>query len=91
MATNLICHYCSVELFPGDPTTAPTKDHVVPRAMGGLDIRWNIVIACRDCNSRKADQYRFMNHDCSFCRRTRRRHWEMFKIRGDQPRRKRQD
>lgn len=70
------CHYCQQEV--GLPTNPFTKDHVVPRALGGLDVRWNVVPACRTCNRDKADRYPTCK--CAFCRRTRRRHWEMFSI-----------
>lgn len=70
------CHYCQREVGPG--RLEFTRDHVVPRAMGGRDRRDNVVPSCRDCNGEKADKY--PTHDCSFCRRTRRRHWEEFGI-----------
>ncbi len=70
------CHYCQREVGPGALTF--TRDHVVPRAMGGKDRRDNVVPSCRDCNGEKADKY--PTHDCSFCQRTRRRHWEEFGI-----------
>ena len=40
------CHYCHA---PG-----LTRDHIVPRAWGGLDRAWNVVPACRACNGHKA-------------------------------------
>lgn len=81
------CHYCGVPLFKrGMPRTRgavpSTKDHVVARALGGLDVKWNIVEACRTCNGNKADQYSDKWCHCGFCKRTRRRHWEMFGIRN---------
>jgi len=33
-----------------------TIDHVVPRAHGGVSSWTNCVLACVDCNSRKADR-----------------------------------
>ena len=33
-----------------------TRDHVVPRAKGGLDKWTNVVTACGDCNHRKDDK-----------------------------------
>lgn len=74
----LSCHYCYVEMYPGDPNTGPTKDHIVPRALGGMDERFNIVMACRDCNSKKADDW--PKCDCNKCRKTRRIHWEQLRI-----------
>jgi 5-methylcytosine-specific restriction endonuclease McrA len=46
------CQYCGVQ--PGSEEL--TIDHVVPRAQGG-ESRWdNCVLACLDCNKRKADR-----------------------------------
>lgn len=69
------CHYCGKELYPGDVTV----DHVVPRAAGGRDERFNKVLSCRDCNSRKADDWPTCS--CNRCRKTRRIHWERYRIR----------
>ena len=47
-----VCQYCGEQ--PG--TDALTIDHVVPRAQGG-ESKWdNCVLACVDCNHRKADR-----------------------------------
>ncbi len=47
-----VCQYCGEQ--PG--TEELTIDHVVPRAQGG-ESRWdNCVLACIDCNHRKADR-----------------------------------
>lgn len=69
------CHYCGAKLRSGQVT----RDHVVPRGRGGLDIRWNIVPSCRTCNGLKSDKWPTCG--CSFCSRTRRRHWEKLGIR----------
>jgi 5-methylcytosine-specific restriction endonuclease McrA len=46
------CQYCGRQ--PGNAEL--TIDHVMPRAQGGLS-RWdNCVLACVDCNTRKADR-----------------------------------
>jgi 5-methylcytosine-specific restriction endonuclease McrA len=46
------CQYCGKQ--PGSDEL--TLDHVVPRAQGG-ESRWdNCVLACLDCNKRKADR-----------------------------------
>jgi 5-methylcytosine-specific restriction endonuclease McrA len=46
------CQYCGVQ--PGSEEL--TLDHVTPRAQGG-ESRWeNCVLACLDCNKRKADR-----------------------------------
>lgn len=42
------CSYC------GSP--AQSRDHVVPRAKGGLNDIRNYVPACRSCNQSKADK-----------------------------------
>src|SRR5690606_15207836 len=44
------CQYCSLKL----PLRHLTYDHVVPRSQGGRTTWENIVMACRDCNSRKS-------------------------------------
>lgn len=41
-----LCHYCGT----GD---AQTRDHIVPRSLGGVDAPWNLVRACYPCNSAK--------------------------------------
>jgi 5-methylcytosine-specific restriction endonuclease McrA len=46
------CQYCGKQ--PGSEEL--TIDHVVPRAHGGLSTWTNCVLACIDCNSRKADR-----------------------------------
>lgn len=46
------CQYCG-EQFPGDQLTI---DHVVPRAQGGQSTWENCVLACIDCNRRKANR-----------------------------------
>lgn len=56
--SNVLCHYCGAA--PG-----VTRDHIVPRAMGGSDGKWNIVPACQPCNVQKAD--RFPTCDCFKC------------------------
>ena len=46
------CQYCGTQVGLG----TGTRDHVVPRCRGGADTLSNVVTACRDCNSRKADR-----------------------------------
>jgi 5-methylcytosine-specific restriction endonuclease McrA len=46
------CQYCGVQ--PGGQEL--TIDHVVPRAQGGTSSWENCVLACIDCNKRKADR-----------------------------------
>ena len=46
------CQYCGCQ--PGSDEL--TIDHVVPRAKGGVSAWDNCVLACIDCNKRKADR-----------------------------------
>lgn len=46
------CQYCHRR----PPADDLTIDHVVPRAQGGLSTWENCVLACVDCNSRKANR-----------------------------------
>jgi 5-methylcytosine-specific restriction endonuclease McrA len=48
----MTCQYCGKQ--PGSEEL--TIDHVVPRAQGGLSTWTNCVLACIDCNSKKADR-----------------------------------
>lgn len=43
-----LCHYC--------PATATTRDHIIPKSLGGATRPWNLVPACRTCNTRKASK-----------------------------------
>jgi 5-methylcytosine-specific restriction endonuclease McrA len=47
------CQYCD-EIFLGRELTI---DHVIPKAHGGKKIFTNTVLACRECNQKKADKY----------------------------------
>ena len=51
-ARPLQCQYCGDQ--PGGEEL--TIDHVVPRAQGGVSSWTNCVLACIDCNKRKADR-----------------------------------
>jgi 5-methylcytosine-specific restriction endonuclease McrA len=44
------CHYCK---------TAPgvTRDHIVPKSLGGPSEAWNIVKACAMCNHAKGAKW----------------------------------
>ncbi|MBM82941.1 MAG: restriction endonuclease [Planctomycetaceae bacterium] len=46
------CQYCGTK--PG--TEELTIDHIVPRAQGGTSTWTNCVLACIDCNAKKADR-----------------------------------
>ena len=47
---NNICQYCG----KNKPGSELSLDHVVPRCQGGLTTWENIVVACTDCNAKKA-------------------------------------
>lgn len=54
----LLCHYCGVR--PGT-----TIDHVVPRALGGPDARYNYQPSCETCNYSKGSSW--PTCPCDFC------------------------
>lgn len=60
-ATPNHCFWCSVRLtdylHDGLPQlhTARTIDHVIPRSLGGRNVRANRVASCHACNQRKRD------------------------------------
>src|SRR4051812_39052904 len=49
---NFECQYCGGRLTMG----TGTRDHVMPRALGGPDTLQNVVASCKPCNGRKADR-----------------------------------
>lgn len=42
------CHYCGAR--------ATTQDHIIPKALGGVSARYNLVPSCRACNQEKGDR-----------------------------------
>jgi 5-methylcytosine-specific restriction endonuclease McrA len=46
------CQYCGLQPGPSELTV----DHVVPRSRGGVSSWENCVLACVECNKRKADR-----------------------------------
>jgi 5-methylcytosine-specific restriction enzyme A len=46
------CYYCAKKLTK----IQCTMDHVVPLVRGGKSTKGNVVVACKDCNSRKKDR-----------------------------------
>jgi 5-methylcytosine-specific restriction endonuclease McrA len=46
------CQYCGIQPGPEELTI----DHIVPRSRGGVTSFENCVLACIECNKRKADQ-----------------------------------
>jgi len=47
------CSFCHGMLGPDNPATA---DHLIPLNAGGTSHAWNLVPACRSCNSSKRDK-----------------------------------
>lgn len=45
------CFYCEIELT----LIAATLDHLVPLSRGGETKKGNVVVSCKDCNTKKAD------------------------------------
>jgi hypothetical protein len=45
-----VCQYCNQACSPADRVI----EHVVPAALGGPDALYNLVVACRSCNTRKS-------------------------------------
>ena len=45
-----ICHYCE-QKFQAEELT---MDHVLPVGRGGHSTKGNVVVACKECNSKKA-------------------------------------
>ena len=52
-----ICQYCLEKV----PFHKATKDHIYPKSKGGSNHDFNLVLACRDCNSAKDNQYPYFN------------------------------
>jgi 5-methylcytosine-specific restriction endonuclease McrA len=52
LAWNYQCAYCGDEL-----NRSPTLDHVVPKALGGVHHRSNLVSCCFMCNSQKGHKH----------------------------------
>ena len=51
-----VCEWCHVALYAPAPHGAArhddrTRDHVIPRGRGGMDVQDNVVAACRLCNN----------------------------------------
>jgi 5-methylcytosine-specific restriction protein A len=51
IASHAKCHYCLKSLKKAECT----MDHILPLLRGGRSTKGNVVIACKDCNSRKKD------------------------------------
>lgn len=46
----LVCHYCGTRLRRD---VDDTRDHIIPRSLGGPNTQWNRVPACVKCNWNK--------------------------------------
>ena len=44
-----ICHYCE-QKFPKEKLT---MDHIIPVGRGGHSNKGNVVVSCKDCNTKK--------------------------------------
>lgn len=44
-----LCHYCEMRFEKEDLT----MDHITPIARGGKTTRGNVVVCCKECNSKK--------------------------------------
>lgn len=65
--SNGLCHYCRrrTNRVVGSPLQA-TREHVVPRSMGGPNSIHNYVLACADCNNKRGTALFFCS--CDFCK-----------------------
>lgn len=52
-----ICQYCLAKI----PYSEATKDHVYPKSKGGPNSTTNLILACKRCNSLKADTFPYLN------------------------------
>lgn len=48
-----ICHYCGCHTTKYDQDYYPTRDHIVPRSLGGINHMDNYVLACYKCNQKR--------------------------------------
>lgn len=46
-----VCEYCGDKI----PFSEATKDHIYPKSLGGSNEDFNLVLACRSCNSKKSN------------------------------------
>lgn len=53
------CQYCLKEIRFKDAT----KDHYVPKSIGGVNFDSNIVLSCKKCNNKKASKFPYFNAD----------------------------
>lgn len=54
-----ICQYC----FEKISLSEATRDHIFPRTLGGSNDDFNLVLACKKCNSHKDCKYPYLDKD----------------------------
>lgn len=54
---DLPCHYCNRIMVADDPLLTPTRDHVLPKAIGGRGRNRMVVWCCFACNNLKGDMH----------------------------------
>lgn len=67
------CHYCKGRVRVGRDHAEnmrlgdklATKDHIVPKSMGGPGVTENFVLACKGCNEKRGDNLYYCA--CAFC------------------------
>lgn len=56
-AQNWRCCHCGVRTNEAShPDDMPTREHIVPRALGGTDAESNLAMACRRCNNARGHE-----------------------------------
>lgn len=51
------CQYCLKKI----PFSQATKDHIFPKSQGGPNCSQNLILACKSCNTLKADTFPYFN------------------------------
>lgn len=87
---NQTCYYCGEPFAPwrnGFSPRVPTREHRLPRSLGGGDGKKNVVLACWACNNEKGNmkEYEFKVYLSATAgipdREGRRAAWEKWKVR----------
>lgn len=61
-----VCHYCKRHVDINQKKKYPTRDHIVPRSLGGPNRLDNYVLACSHCNNDRGTSLFYC--DCRDCR-----------------------